>query len=195
MVNCALPEGAEEDAVADGSGLVTTRVLAESPAERRRRVFRRGVLAVALVIVALALTIGIREGGLSGVILTVVTLFNGAAAAVATAVGAAGLWMACRGWYLTRQGITVDAQNAADTPGRLGSSGTYVYMDTAGVSRTVDGRTGAETIQVAYDPKDPEKVVVRRSGLRTIGYVVLSLGCLCLGLALVGVMIMVLITT
>jgi hypothetical protein len=193
-VNRALPERAEEDAVVDGSDLVITRVLTESPAERRQRVLRRGVLAVALAIVALALTIGIREGGPLGVILAVVYLLNGAVAAVATALGAAGLWMAYWGWYLTRHGITVDAENAADTPGRLGSSGTYVYTDTAGVSRTVDGRTGAETIQVAYDPQDPGKVAVRRSGLRRVGHLVLSLGCLCVGLALDFVMIQALIT-
>ncbi|MGW5423954.1 hypothetical protein [Streptomyces sp. NPDC003943] len=194
-VNRALPERAEGDVVVDGSGLVATRVLTTSPAERRQRIPRWGALAVGLLIVALALTIGIREGGLSGVILAVVTLFNGLVAAGATAGGAAGMWAAFRGWQLTRHGITVEAANAADTPDRLGSSRTYVYTDTAGVSRTVDGRAGAESIQVAYDPQDPEKVVVHRSGRRTVVYVVLSLGCLCLGLALDGVMIMVLITT
>ncbi|MFD3874485.1 hypothetical protein [Streptomyces sp. NPDC058623] len=37
-VNRALPERAEEDVVVDGSGLVITRVLSESQADRRRRV-------------------------------------------------------------------------------------------------------------------------------------------------------------
>ncbi|POX56218.1 hypothetical protein C3489_05685 [Streptomyces sp. Ru71] len=117
-VNRALPERGEEDAVVDGSSLVVTRVLTESPAERRRSILRWGLLSVALVIAALALTIGIREGGLSGVILAVVTLFNGAVAAVATAIGAAGLWVAYRGWYLTRHGITVDAPVLGPRPRR-----------------------------------------------------------------------------
>ncbi|MER6709225.1 hypothetical protein [Streptomyces fumanus] len=194
-VNRALHERAEEDVVVDGSGLVVTRVLTESPAERRQRVVRRAVLTVALVIVALALTVGLREGGLSGVLLAVATLIQGAIAAVAIAGGGAGMWAAFRGWYLTRHGITVEAKNAADTPDRLGSSGTYVYTDTAGVSRTVGGSTGAESIQVAYDPQDPKKAVVQRSRRRTVVYIVLSLGCLCLGFALGGVVITALITS
>ncbi|MFD7557420.1 hypothetical protein ACFV9E_23135 [Streptomyces sp. NPDC059835] len=194
-VNRALPARSEEDVAVDGSDRVVTRVLTESPAERRQRVFRWGVLAVALLIVALALTFGIREGGIDGFMLAVATLLGGAVAAVTTAGGAAGLWSACRGWYLTRHGITVEAENAADTPSRLRTSGTYVYTDTAGVSRSMDaGRTGAATIQVAYDPQDPARVVTSRSGLRTVGYVLLSLGCLCFGLAFTFALVMMHIT-
>lgn len=194
-VNRALPERADEGVAVDGSGLIITRALTGSPPERRQRIFRWGTLAVALVIVGLALTVGIREGGIDGVMLAVAALLNGAMAAVATAGGAAGLWSAYRGWYLTRHGITVEAENAADTPGRLGRSGTYVYTETAGVSRTVASvRIGAESIQVAYDPQDPEKVVVCRSGPRAVGFVVFCLGCLCVGLALSFTIFMMIIT-
>ncbi|MFD4110137.1 hypothetical protein ACFWWU_28815 [Streptomyces sp. NPDC058650] len=193
-VNRALPERAEEDVAVDGSGLVITHVLTESPAERRQSLFKRGALAAALVIVALALTFGIREGGIDGFMLAVTTLFGGTMASVTTAGGAAGLWSACRGWHLTRHGITVEAERTAGTPGKLRASGTYVYTDAVGVSRTVSGSAGAWTIHVAYDPQNPGNVVVRRSGLRTVGYVVLSLGCLCLGLGFTFALIMVLVT-
>lgn len=96
-VNRALPERADEGVAVDGSGLIITRALTGSPPERRQRIFRWGTLAVALVIVGLALTVGIREGGIDGVMLAVAALLNGAMAAVATAGGAAGLWSAYRG--------------------------------------------------------------------------------------------------
>ncbi|MET9607359.1 DUF3592 domain-containing protein [Streptomyces sp. NPDC006512] len=194
-VNRALPERAEGDVVVDGSGLVVTRVLTESQAERRRRAFRWGALAVALVLVAVALAFGIRVGGIDGFMLAVATLLGGLFSAVGIAGGAAGLWSACRGWYLTRRGITVEAENAAETPGELRGSGTYIYTDTAGVSRSMAlGRTGAETIQVAYDPQDPARVVTHRSGRRTAVYVLLSLVCLCFGLGFTFALIMMLIT-
>ncbi|MFG2823358.1 hypothetical protein ACGFX4_28520 [Kitasatospora sp. NPDC048365] len=187
-VNRSLPERAEGEAVVDGSALVATRVLDESPRERQQRRIRWGVLAAGVLIVALSLATGIREGGAAGVVLAFTTLLVGPVALAITAVSFAALWLTCRGWYLSRYGITVEA-NAAD------AQGSYVYTDTAGVGRAMNASAGAGTVRVAYDPRDPGRAVVHRSGLRTIGKAFGSLVGLGIGLGLDFVMVMVLLTS
>ncbi|MFH9722048.1 Mu transposase C-terminal domain-containing protein [Streptomyces sp. NPDC017254] len=59
--------------------------------------------------------------------------------------------------YLRRHGVTVAAERVP------GEQSTYVYTDPDGLHRTVRKFAHTWTVDVAYDPQDPGRVVVLRA--------------------------------
>ncbi|WP_345286030.1 hypothetical protein, partial [Kitasatospora albolonga] len=132
--------------------------MAETRPQRRIRLLKRWALLLGLVVTAVSAVTGIATGGLTGIVLGVMSLLCGALGVAMTAVGLGGLWLAHRQRYLLRHGITVEAERLPDQPW------TYAYTDTDGVSRSLWAKSASATLEVAYAPGDPSEVVVRRSG-------------------------------
>ncbi|WP_282696284.1 hypothetical protein [Streptomyces sp. CC208A] len=187
LVNAALPERGEDDARADGSSLVTVRVLSGAGKKTGMPVLLGW--AAALVLVANGVATGVAAGGLPGVFLGVISPLVGGMGLAAAGGGAGWLWLAYLQWHLPRYGITVTARRIADRSRLLGGSGTHMYTDSTGVSRTLYSKARSETVQVAYDPRNPMRAIVRQSRPRTAWDATFALGLLCFGLALIAMVV------
>ncbi|MCX5393746.1 hypothetical protein [Streptomyces sp. NBC_00094] len=178
-VNATLPERAEEAGeTADGSALVTVRALTEPEQDRRTRVFRLWVGAVALLTVVLTVAVWITAPTPLALPILIVFPFG----AAATTLGIMGLKIVRDEWSLPRKGITVDAVRRDGTTDMFGVTGNYVYTDLHGQSRSMYAQSGAEIIQVAYHPQNPGTVVACQSLLRRSVWAVVSTVILLIGL-------------
>ncbi|WP_328487136.1 hypothetical protein [Streptomyces zaomyceticus] len=185
-VNAALPERTE---AADGAGYISSNRLSDPYATAALRVIKRGALHGTLAIVALCVLVSVTG--------------HPAAIILLTPSGFLGLFFLVLGWatsypsreerYLRRHGVTVAAERAP------GEYATYIYTDPDGLSRSVRKAAGTWTIDIAYDPRDPGRVVVLRSrGARAMDYTLLGSGLVigllgaagaltCVVLALLGI--------
>lgn len=181
-VNATLPERAEEAGeTADGSTLVTVRALTEPPEseqDRRTRVFRLWLGAVALLTVVLTVAVWIAAPASIALPLLIAVPF----AATATTAGIMGLKIVRNEWYLPRKGITVEAVRHDSVIDAFGVAGNYAYTDMHGQSRAMYAQSSAEIIQVAYHPENPGTVVACQSLLRRSLWAVVSAGILLVGL-------------
>ncbi|NEY32792.1 hypothetical protein GTU99_11410 [Streptomyces sp. PRKS01-65] len=185
-VNAALAMRTEEAGTVDGSTLVISRALTESREERRKRRRRIWAFAVGLFHFLLALAVGFHgEWSLALVILLVGPTFG----AGSIAFGAMGADHVYRQWYLPRHGITVEAGRAGDARVLGGRFGTYAYTDLHGVSRSVQTRSGAPTVQVAYHPDRPHVAIVREARSSAAGDAALTVALLLFGVAVEGTVI------
>ncbi|MGW0117025.1 hypothetical protein [Streptomyces sp. NPDC003327] len=146
-VTAALPAPAGE---VDGAALVTTRTLA-APEPRPVRTWVLGGLAAA-PLVALGVYIGVAGPRIEYAIVYGMALVFGA-------IGSFMVWSmggeAYRQWRLPRHGITVLGEFTHYTNNRK----VYRYTDTEGGRHTYTATSGPNRIELAYDPRDPERVV------------------------------------
>ncbi|MFD5322804.1 DUF3592 domain-containing protein [Streptomyces sp. NPDC127092] len=160
-VNAALPARAAGDEAVDGATLVVTRSLRVAVDESElpdddatpAAYVRGGFAAAALVALLAALVWSVGEEP-SRAIATLPVGMPGVAIAT---YAAPGIPMVRRRWYLPRHGVTVEGRHVY----RHGTT-TNAYVATDGVTRYVRGSNGGRSIQVAYDPRNPERAVVRR---------------------------------
>ncbi|MFF6776599.1 hypothetical protein ACFY8W_24025 [Streptomyces sp. NPDC012637] len=160
-VNAALPARAAGDEAVDGATLVVTRSLRVAVDETElpdddatpAAYIRGGFGAAALVALLAALVWPVGEDP-SRAIATLLVGMPGVAIATYAAPGIPMVW---RRWYLPRHGVTVAGRHVY----RHGTT-TNAYVATDGVTRYVRGSNGGRSIQVAYDPRNPERAVVRR---------------------------------
>ncbi|MFF8604767.1 hypothetical protein ACF06X_02410 [Streptomyces sp. NPDC015346] len=174
-VNAALPERAEGEETVDGSTLVVTRSLTSGDEDEGEEEEARGwatgavrtAYAVAVVVAALAVVVGVLDKNWGR---GIATLLLGELGVGATFLACTGLGSVWEEWYLPRYGITVDGQQVY----RNGTT-TNAYMDTNGVTRYVSGSSKDGTVpRVAYHPRKPQIAVVcnGRSGMGVGGLIV-----------------------
>ncbi|MER6678041.1 hypothetical protein [Streptomyces sp. NPDC000983] len=178
-VNAALPAPTDEADTVDGSDLVTVRAVKESDAERRKGRWKIWAFVVFLVHFAAGLAVGIHGEWTLALCIPLVGPILGAGGIAFGAMGAESVY---RQWYLPRHGITVEAARLGNARVLGGSFGTYVYTDLHGEHRSVYTRSGAPTVQVAYNPNKPHVVVVYEKRSSTIGDAALAVAALLFGL-------------
>ncbi|MFB7029169.1 MULTISPECIES: hypothetical protein [unclassified Streptomyces] len=143
-VNSLLPEPDEE---VDGAALLVLRTFRTRWQRRHLRRFGWFVLVVLGAVVALSVIAGVA-GGAGYAVGTVVT---GLITAVTLGAGVYefGQWNHTR--RVRKHGVREFAR-PANVPG------TYLYVDTNGMTRTVSHLSHGTYLEVAYDPKDPADV-------------------------------------
>ncbi|GGL91792.1 hypothetical protein GCM10010129_39440 [Streptomyces fumigatiscleroticus] len=135
---------------ADGSALVTVRSL-DGPVRRRFGGTRAALTAVAVLIVALDVAVGIAGGPQFSVAL-LGTLVPATSGGLMVGLLGRGLY---RMWRLPRHGITVMAEFSHYT----NKSRVYRYWDASGTAYTHTA-TGGDRVELSYDPRDPRRAVV-----------------------------------
>ncbi|GEB58659.1 hypothetical protein GCM10017674_04450 [Streptomyces gardneri] len=149
-VNAALPE--EKEAV-DGTRYLSGNRLTDLHVTKLFRRLKRAALYGALVIVALCVLLIATGHAVAGVAM----IPGGAFALFFLVIGSGAGYPSYEEWHLRKRGVTVAAEQVPGEPGM------YVYVDPVGLHRTVRKFAGTWTIDVAYDPQDPGRVVVLRS--------------------------------
>ncbi|MFF5917456.1 hypothetical protein ACFY8C_03810 [Streptomyces flavochromogenes] len=149
-VNAALPE---EKEMVDGTRYLSGNRLGDLNTVKLFRRLKRAALYGALVIVALCVLV-IATGHAAGI---VAIIPGGAFALFFLVLGCGAGYPSYEEWHLRRHGVTVAAERVP------GEQGTFLYEDPIGLQRTVRSFAAAWTIDVAYDPEDPGRVVVLRS--------------------------------
>ncbi|MFE7581252.1 Mu transposase C-terminal domain-containing protein [Streptomyces gardneri] len=163
-VNALLPE---EPARVDGTQYMSgVRRGGDLQQRKLSRAIKHGSLYGALLIVAMSVT-----AGFTGPAVNVVGIVGcGSIGLLLLAVCAMIAYAPYREWHLRRHGVRVAAVRV---PGEMNS---YAYRDPAGLERLVTKPGGAWTVDVAYDPRDPGRVVVLRPrGRRILDLVVLGI--------------------
>ncbi|MEX0170661.1 hypothetical protein [Streptomyces sp. LMG1-1-1.1] len=149
-VNAALPE--EPEAV-DGTPYLSGTRLGDQHATRLFRRLKQMGLYGSLVIVALSVLVCVT--GHAVALLAIIP--SGFFGLLFLVLGTGGGYPSYEEWQLRRHGVTVAADRVPGQPGQ------YVYVDPMGLHRTVRKFAPTWTIDVAYDPRDPGRVVVLRS--------------------------------
>ncbi|MFB6842508.1 hypothetical protein [Streptomyces sp. NPDC056361] len=165
-VNAALPEEPEAvDGVQDLSGNRLGDRHATLLFRRLKRMALYGTLAIVALSVLVCVTghpvalLAIIPSGFFGLLFLV--------------LGTGGGYPTYEEWYLRRHGVTVTADRVPGQPGQ------YVYVDPMGLQRNVRKFASTWTIEVAYDRRDPGRVVVLRSrGMRWLDIAMAGSGLL-----------------
>ncbi|WP_424215986.1 hypothetical protein ACN20G_27965 (plasmid) [Streptomyces sp. BI20] len=170
-VTAALPPTEDGAEAVDGAALVVVRTLEPEPLPRAKawgRRFAWAALVWVLVIVAVSvLTVRIStEPGM--VVMTVVSGGMAYFGGLFVWFASAELWARVR---LPRHGITVTAYQVIG-----GDPTLYLYGDHEDNTRTHRGTSGRPSVDISYDPRDPERVIEIGSGTAGNVAVLLLLG-------------------
>ncbi|MFJ6522946.1 subtilisin family serine protease [Streptomyces filamentosus] len=164
-VTAALPEVPAPD----GAELVTT----STPGAAGPRRARWKPVAVAVVAVLVALDAFIALNGPRGEYAVVFWMAAAFAATGVLLVRSAGR-EAYRQWRLPRHGITVVGEFSHYTNDRK----VYRYTDATGAGHTYTATSGPDAIELAYDPRAPERAIQPDTPYgRVMGGLVTLLGC------------------
>ncbi|MEU6877117.1 hypothetical protein [Streptomyces sp. NPDC046712] len=143
----------EPDEEVDGATLVVLRTIRTRWHQRHLRRFMWFMLGCLGAIVVLSVIAGVTGGAIYVVGTVMIGLFT--AAALGAGLFEMGAWLHRR--RVLRHGVK-DFARPANVPG------TYLYVDNAGMTRTVSRFDSGPYVEVAYDPKDPADVFTLRSG-------------------------------
>ncbi|MGW8353827.1 hypothetical protein [Streptomyces wedmorensis] len=149
-VNGALPERSEP---VDGITYISGNRLIDQHAVRLFRRLKRGALHGLLVIAVLCVLVSVTGHPVALIAIIPTGLFG----LLFLILGTGGAYPPYEEWCLRKRGVTVAADRVSGEPG------TYVYVDPMGLHRTVRKFAPSWTIDVAYDPQDPGRVVVLRT--------------------------------
>ncbi|MFF5784401.1 hypothetical protein ACFY8P_05455 [Streptomyces sp. NPDC012693] len=145
-VNGALPE---RTAAVAGADLVTGERLYQPSYRRWLRGIRRGSLYASLATVGLCVPVGLTGTWVAVLAILMFAFF-------AIPVLALGVWLLygpVEEHHLRKHGVRIPAVRLR------GERGSYAYPDPGGVVRTVRHSVQAWSIEAAYDPRDPGRVV------------------------------------
>ncbi|MFI9118644.1 hypothetical protein ACIGW0_04420 [Streptomyces bikiniensis] len=174
-VEAALPDQVAE---VDGSTLVTHRPpVAPAPRGHRTKLL---VAGIAVPVLALDVFLGVAGRPEHAATFWLALLVTAVGGYLAFFMGQ-GLY---RMWHLPRNGITVHARLSHYT----NNTGVYRYTDTTGASHTYTDRMGGNTVELAYDPRDP-KVAIHPEGVysRCMMALMMLVGCGMAGGGLFGI--------
>ncbi|MER7534877.1 hypothetical protein ABTX77_08805 [Streptomyces sp. NPDC097704] len=142
------------DEEVDGRSLVVLRTFKTRWEQAAMRRMKWQALGCLVVIVALSVIGGTAGGAVYPVGIVMIGAITGACLMGAT--------LELGGWThrrrIRRHGVKEFAR-PANVPGM------YLYVDRAGMTRTVSNFGGAPYLEIAYDPKDPADVFTLRPGL------------------------------
>ncbi|MFB6615117.1 hypothetical protein ACIGFK_19300 [Streptomyces sp. NPDC085524] len=175
-VNAALPERTEETEAIDGADLVWGERLYQPSYRNWLRGMKRGALVATLVAVGSSVLVGFT-GTPAALVFVIPFSFFGI---LVLAFGAFLAYAPVEEWYLRKHGVRTVAIRLQDRPGR------YAYTDPAGLVRTVRHSIPTWSIEAAYDPRDPGRVLPLRSRGRRIREAILVVLILGIGLLFAG---------
>ncbi|MER7620054.1 DUF3592 domain-containing protein [Streptomyces sp. NPDC126503] len=145
-VTAALPA----EPAPDGAALVTTFALADPPTRATRNWIVGGVVAAVIVAVDVFIALRAPKGEYAFGFLMALVL-GGIGAFMVHVVGGETY----RQWHLPRHGITVMGEFSHYTNNRK----VYRFTDATGGRHTYTTTSGPGRIELAYDPRDPRRVV------------------------------------
>ncbi|MYV77319.1 hypothetical protein GT352_25815 [Streptomyces sp. SID1046] len=181
-VNAALPERTEETEAIDGADLVSGERLYQPSYRNWLRGMKRGALVATLVAIGACVLVGSTGSPAAMIFIIPFSFF----AIPVLAFGAFLAYAPVEERYLRKHGVRTAAVRLQDQPGL------YAYADPGGVVRTVRHSIPTWSIEAAYDPRDPGRVLPLRSRGRRIRDAVLvafilGVGLLCAGGAVAAV--------
>ncbi|MFF5775474.1 hypothetical protein ACFY7Y_00750 [Streptomyces virginiae] len=172
-VNAALPERTE---AIDGADLVSGERLYQPSYRNWLRGMKRGALVATLVAIGACVLVGLT-GSPAAMIFIIPCSFFGIPV---LAFGAFLAYAPVEERYLRKHGVRTAAVRLQDQPGL------YAYTDPGGVVRTVRHSIPTWSIEAAYDPRDPGRVLPLRTRGRRIRDAVLVAFILGVGLLFAG---------
>ncbi|MEV3992622.1 hypothetical protein AB0J57_27300 [Streptomyces sp. NPDC049837] len=175
-VNAALPGRSEETEALDGADLVWGERLYQPSYRNWLRRMKRGALVATLVAIGSCVLVGFT-GSPAAMIFIIPFSFFGI---LILTFGSFLAYAPVEEWYLRKHGVRTVAIRLQDQPGR------YAYTDPGGVVRTVRHSIPTWSIEAAYDPRDPGRVLPLQSRGRRIRDAILVLVILGIGLLFVG---------
>ncbi|MEU9865217.1 hypothetical protein AB0D99_30560 [Streptomyces sp. NPDC047971] len=173
-VNAALPARTEEMKTIDGADLVTGERLYQPSYQRWLRGMKRGALIATLTAIGACVLVGFI-GSPAAMIVIIPFSFIG------IPILAFGVYLAyspVEERYLRKHGVRTAAVRLQD--------GSYAYTDPGGLVRTVQHSIRTWSIDAAYDPRDPGRVLPLRSRGRRIREVIIVAITLLFGLLFTG---------
>lgn len=175
-VNAALPERTEETEAVDGADLVWGERLYQPSYRNWLRGVKRGALVATLVAIGACVLVGVM-GSPAAMAVIIPASFIGIPV---LALGALLAYDPVEERYLRKHGVRTAAIRLQDQPGR------YAYTDQGGSVRTVRHSIPTWSIEAAYDPRDPGRVLPLRSRGKRIRNAILVLFILGIGLLFTG---------
>ncbi|MFB7368823.1 hypothetical protein ACFC0D_03095 [Streptomyces sp. NPDC056222] len=175
-VNAALPERTEETEAIDGADLVSGERLYQPSYRNWLRGMKRGALVATLVAIGSCVLVGFMGSPAAMIIIIPCSFFG----ILILTFGAFLAYDPAEEWYLRKHGVRTVAIRLQNEPGR------YAYTDPGGVVRTVRHSIPTWSIEAAYDPRDPGRVLPLRSRGRRIRNAILVAFILGIGLLLAG---------
>ncbi|WP_345491738.1 hypothetical protein [Streptomyces roseoviridis] len=175
-VNAALPGPSEETEGVDGADLVWGERLYQPSYRNWLRGMKRGALVATLVVVVSCVLVGLAGDPVALVFIVPFGFFG----ILVLSFGAFLAYAPVEERYLRKHGVRTTAVRLRDQPGR------YAYTDPGGLVRTVRHSVPAWSIEAAYDPRDPGRVVPLRSRGRRLREAVLVSFVLGVGLLFAG---------
>ncbi|MFE5486500.1 hypothetical protein [Streptomyces sp. NPDC056527] len=175
-VNAALPRRDEGTEAIDGADLVSGERLYQPSYRNWLRGMKRGALVSTLAAIGSCVLVGLMGSPAAMIFIIPLSFFG----IPILALGAFFAYQPVEEWYLRKHGVRTAAVRLQDEPGR------YVYTDQGGVVRTVRHSIPTWSIEVAYDPRDPGRVLPLQSRGRRIRDAILVGLTLGIGLVLAG---------
>ncbi|GAA4936303.1 hypothetical protein ACFPM3_06380 [Streptomyces coeruleoprunus] len=175
-VNAALPGRPEETEAIDGADLVSGERLYQPSYRNWLRRMKRGALVATLVAIGSCVLVGLM-GSPAAMIFIIPFSFFGIPILT---FGAFLAYAPVEERYLRKHGVRTAAIRLQGQPGR------YAYTDPGGVVRTVQHSIPTWSIEAAYDPRDPGRVLPLQSRGRRIRDALLVVLILGIGLLFAG---------
>ncbi|MFF6774244.1 hypothetical protein ACFY8W_11835 [Streptomyces sp. NPDC012637] len=175
-VNAALPERTEGTEAIDGADLVSGERLYQPSYRNWLRGMKRGALVATLVAIGSCVLVGFT-GSPAAMVIIIPFSFIGIPI---LAFGAYLAYAPVEERYLRKHGVRTAAIRLQDR------SGLYAYTDPGGVIRTVRHSIPTWSIEAAYDPRDPGRVLPLQSRGRRIREALLAVFVLGIGLLFAG---------
>ncbi|MFE5300002.1 hypothetical protein [Streptomyces sp. NPDC056632] len=175
-VNAAVPERTEEMAAVDGADLVSGERLYQPSYRNWLRGMKRGALVATLVAVGLCVLVGVQGSPAAMIVIIPFSFFG----ILVLALGAFLAYAPVEERHLRKHGVRTAAVRLQDQPGL------YAYTDPGGLVRTVRHSIPTWSIEAAYDPRDPGRVVPLRPRSRRLLDASLALVVVTVGLLFVG---------
>jgi hypothetical protein len=175
-VNAVLPERSEDAEAIDGADLVWGERLYQPSYRNWLRGMKRGALVATLVAIGSCVLVGFTGSPAAMVFIIPFSFFG----ILILTFGAFLAYAPVEERYLRKHGVRTVAVRLRDQPGR------YAYTDPGGLVRTVRHSVPAWSIEAAYDPRDPGRVLPLRPRSRRIRDAVLIAVVLGIGLLFAG---------
>ncbi|MEU9038440.1 hypothetical protein AB0D45_26575 [Streptomyces sp. NPDC048352] len=175
-VNAARPGRSEKTEAIDGADLVWGERLYQPSYRNWLRRMKRGALVATLVAIGSCVLVGFMGSPAAMIFIIPLSFFG----ILILTFGTFLAYAPVEERYLRKHGVRTAAIRLQDQPGR------YAYTDPGGLVRTVRHSIPTWSIEAAYDPRDPGRVLPLRSRGRRIRDAVLVLVILGIGLLFVG---------